>query len=94
LRKKSKSNASRTKRWDIEKFVSYAQNQLEIMIPIKRNIVDNVREGNTQRSNQNFGPSDNLSPFPKIVQKYFNDSLVLVFDSFSIGHLDFKTFST
>jgi len=63
------------------------------MLLIKRNIVDNVQERNTQRSNQNFGQSNNLSPCPKIVQKSFDDNSVLVFDSSSIGHFDFKTFS-
>jgi hypothetical protein len=78
------------KRWDIENFVSYAQNQLEIMLPVKWNIVDNVQEGNTQISNQNFAPSNNLSSFPKIVQKYFHDNSILAFDSSSISHFDFK----
>jgi hypothetical protein len=45
-------------------------------------------------SNQNFGPSNNLSLFPKIIQKSFDDISILAFDSSSIGHLDFKTFST
>lgn len=60
------------------------------MLHINKKIVDNVQKRNTQISNQNFGQSNNLSPFPKIVQKSFDDSSVLAFDSSSIGHLDLK----
>jgi hypothetical protein len=61
------------------------------MLPIKRSIANNVQKGSTQRSNQDFGPLDNLSPF---LEKSFDDSSILAFDSSSIGHLDFKAFST
>jgi hypothetical protein len=64
------------------------------MLPIKRSIVDNDQKGSTEISNQDFGPLDNLSPFPKIVAKSSDDSSILAFDSSSIGHLDFKAFST